>query len=118
MGVLWGTWHFPLFSASARASAPVPGPLFMAVLLFSWLLPYRVLMVWVYDHTKSLLLSILMHVPIVIAQFVLFPATSTSAQIVSQNLAFTAALWTLVAVVFAISRGSLKARPNTGKLPV
>jgi uncharacterized protein len=117
MGLLWGAWHFPLFSASARASTSMPPALFMAVLLFSWLLPYRVLMVWVYDHTRSLLLGILMHVPIVVAQFVLFPAASTSAQITAQNLVFTAMLWGTVAVVYAASRGALEARPNTGKLP-
>ena len=117
MGLLWGVWRFPIFSASARDSTSLPPALFMAVLLFSWLLPYRVLMVWVYDHTKSLLLSILMHVPLIVGQFVLWPSDSTSAQIVSGTLVFTATLWALVVLVFAVGRGSLKARPNTGKLP-
>jgi hypothetical protein len=31
---------------------------------FSFLLPYRVLMVWVYDRTRSLLVVILMHAPV------------------------------------------------------
>ena len=112
MGLLWGVWHFPIFSASARDSTSLPPALFMAVLLFSWLLPYRVLMVWVYDHTKSLLLSILMHVPLIVGQFVLWPSDSTSAQIVSGTLVFTATLWALVVLVFAVGRGSLKARPG------
>jgi membrane protease YdiL (CAAX protease family) len=118
MGLLWGVWHFPIFSASARASTSVPPALFLAILLFTWLLPYRVLIVWVYDHTKSLLLSILMHVPIVVGQFVLWPSDSTSGQIVFGTLVFTATLWVLVMVVFAVSRGSLKARSNTDKLPI
>jgi len=112
MGLLWGVWRFPIFSASARDSTSLPPALFMAVLLFSWLLPYRVLMVWVYDHTKSLLLSILMHVPLIVGQFVLWPSDSTSAQIVSGTLVFTATLWALVVLVFAVGRGSLKARPG------
>jgi uncharacterized protein len=89
----------------------------MAIILFYWLLPYRVLMVWAYDHTKSLLLSILMHVPIVVGQFVLWPSDATSAQIVFGTLVFTATLWALVVLVFAISSGSLTPRSNTGKLP-
>jgi len=105
MGVLWGAWHFPVFSASARASTSPPPALFMAILLFSWLVPYRALMVWVYDHTQSVLLTILMHVPIVVDQFVLSPAASTSGQITAQNLVFTVLLWGTVAVVYAASRG-------------
>jgi len=33
--------------------------------------------VWVYDHTKSLLVVILMHASLVAAQFLLFPAALT-----------------------------------------
>ena len=56
MGVLWGVWHFPAFSATGRASAPLSPLVFTAALLFTWLIPYRILMVWLYDHTQSLLL--------------------------------------------------------------
>jgi hypothetical protein len=68
MGVLWGAWHFPLFAGSAAASGPVPPALLIAALLFAWLPPYRILMVWVYDHTQSLLLMLLMHLAIVVNQ--------------------------------------------------
>ena len=118
MGLLWGVWHFPIFSASIRAATSVPPALFMVVILFSWLLPYRVLMVWVYDHTRSLLLSILMHVPIVVAQFVLWPSDSTSTQIVIGDLVFTATLWALVVLVFVFDRVQLKARSTTRKLSI
>jgi uncharacterized protein len=117
MGLLWGVWHFPIFSASAGSSGAIQPAIYLAVLLFSWLIPYRVLMVWVYDHTKSLLLSILMHVLLIVDQFVLWPSDSTSAQIASGTLVFTGTLWALVVVVFAVSRWWLKARPNTRKLP-
>jgi membrane protease YdiL (CAAX protease family) len=118
MGLLWGAWHFPIFSASARASTSITPVTFMLVLYFSWLVPYRVLMVWVYDHTQSLLLSILMHVPIVTAQFVLWPSGATSAQIANGDLVFTGMLWGLVVVVLAVSRGALEAQPNIGTLRV
>ena len=60
----------PGFSWAAFASQTVPPILYLAVLLFAWLPPYRVLMVWVYDRTESLLLVILMHTLITAAQFI------------------------------------------------
>lgn len=49
MGLLWGAWHFPLFAGSAGSSGELPPALFLAAMLFSWLVPYRVLMVRLYD---------------------------------------------------------------------
>jgi hypothetical protein len=77
VGLLWGAWHFPLFSGSASSSGAIPQALYLSVLLFSWLPPYRVLMMWVHDHTKSLLVLILMHVPIDVGGLVVIsPAMS------------------------------------------
>ena len=50
----------------------------MAAMLFSWLLPYRVLIVWVYDRTHSLLVAVLMHMQIVIGQLVVFRGSRDS----------------------------------------
>jgi len=83
-------WHFPLFAGS------VPSPLYLAVLLFSWLPPYRVLMVWVYDHTRSLLVAMLMHAMIVFGSLVLIPTTPSEIP-VTFDLVFAAELWLLVA---------------------
>jgi uncharacterized protein len=110
VGLLWGGWHLPLFAASARSSATIPPALYLAVLLFSWLPPYRVLMVWVYDRTKSLLVAITMHIPIVLTSVVLAPAT-TPKVIVTYDLVFASALWVLVAVVGI--RGGLNERAET-----
>jgi membrane protease YdiL (CAAX protease family) len=100
MGLLWGVWHFPLFAASAR-SAPIAPPLYLCVILFSWLPPYRVLMVWLYDRTESVLLAILMHVPIVLASTMLGPTSPNI--VVSYDLAFGSALWIVVAIIAVIS---------------
>ena len=97
VGLLWGVWHFPLFAGS------VPSPLYLAVLLFSWLPPYRVLMVWVYDHTRSLLVAMLMHVMIVFGSLVLIPTTPSEVG-VTFDLVFAAELWLLVAAVAFIKR--------------
>src|SRR5215217_1513745 len=67
VGVLWGAWHL-LFNdiwASVATSGELSPPLFALVwgltFLAGQLVAYRVLMVWVYDRTGSLLLAILMH---------------------------------------------------------
>jgi len=94
VGVLWGAWHFPLFSGSTNSSGAFPPALFLGVLLFSWLPPYRVLMVWVYDHSKSVLVAMLMHLPIIVGSFV-----TAGVPPVIYDLIFAASLWVIAAVV-------------------
>jgi membrane protease YdiL (CAAX protease family) len=68
VGLLWGVWHVPFFAQTA--SGPVPPALNAAAIVFFWLLPYRVLMVWVYDHTQSVPMAMLMHVSLTVYTFV------------------------------------------------
>ena len=112
MGVMWGVWHFPAFSAAGRLSAPLSPLVFTVALLFTWLIPYRILMVWLYDHTQSVLLAIIMHVPIVVEKFVLFPPDAPSTFTAAGNLIYAAALWVVVGVIWLASRGRLEARRN------
>ena len=109
MGVLWGVWHFPAFSATGRDSGSLSPLVFTLALLFTWLIPYRILMVWLYDHTQSLLLCILMHVPIVVEKFVLYPPDSSSTFTATGNVIDAVALWLVVAVIFVVSRARLLA---------
>jgi len=51
VGVLWGAWHLPLFAGSAAPSGEIPPALFLAVMLFGWLVPYRVRPAWQRDRT-------------------------------------------------------------------
>jgi membrane protease YdiL (CAAX protease family) len=112
VGLLWGVWHFPLFAGSAFSSATVPPTLYLAVLLFSWLLPYRVLMVWVYDRTESLLVAMLMHVTITAnASFILRTPALSEVQAVISLLVWAAVLWVFVAVVAVATRGQLSQQP-------
>jgi membrane protease YdiL (CAAX protease family) len=107
MGLLWGTWHLPLFAASAASSGGIPPALFMAAMLFAWLPPYRVLMVWVYDRTGSLLLAMLMHMPIVVSQYVLNPEAISAEQMFMSLIATGAALWLVVGVVALANGGRI-----------
>jgi membrane protease YdiL (CAAX protease family) len=51
VGVVWGAWHFLLFWESDTFSGVLPLALLL-VRLFTWIVAFRVLMVWVYDHTE------------------------------------------------------------------
>ena len=110
VGLLWGLWHLPLFAGSASNSKDIPPALYLAVLLFSWLPPYRVLMVWVYDRTKSLLVIMLMHTPIVVGSFVLTTPAMLGAPVATYDLVFAAALWMVLAAVAVANGGHLESR--------
>ena len=117
MGVPWGVWHFPLFAGSAASSGEIPPALFMAAMLFSWLLPYRVLMVWVYDRTQSLLLAMLMHMPIVVSQFVLNPEAISGEQMFMSLIATGVALWLVVGAVALANRGHITQDQEVQRAP-
>lgn len=110
VGILWGLWHFPLFSGSASSSGGLPPALYLSVLLFSFLPAFRVLMVWVYDRTESLLVAILMHASLT-ASILILPPQATAAQVVTYDLVFAAALWIFIAAVAVANGGQLSRQP-------
>jgi CAAX protease family protein len=119
MGILWAAWHLLQGSWTASAAAgPVPPALFVTVgFLTSYLLPYRVLMVWVYDRTNSLLLAVLMHASLIVSSistFGLTPPAITGLPFLTLFLVFTIAEWVVVAVVALLSRDGLRRRPLAG----
>ena len=95
VGVVWGAWHFPPFWKGDTFSAALPLMLLLGQ-LFSWLPPYRILMVWVYDRTESLLLSVLMHASLMGSLNALVPADLTGMTLLTWILAWAAALWLIV----------------------
>jgi membrane protease YdiL (CAAX protease family) len=110
MGILWGAWHFPLFAGERDPAGAVPAAVLVGVLLFAWLPPYRVLMVWVYDRTESLLLAYLMHVPISTTAFILASDSPPGTATVTKVLVWGAVFWLIVAVVAWVNRGHLARR--------
>jgi uncharacterized protein len=110
VGVLWGVWHLPLFLGSGSTSGTLPPAIYLAVLLFSFLTTYRVLMVWVYNRTGSLFLAMLMHAPLAACQLILIPSAISGVQIVIFDLLFAAELWVFVAVIAVANGGKLESR--------
>lgn len=103
VGVIWGLWHYPLFSGG-DASGSVPPVLFIPVLLFSHLPAFRVLMVWVYDRTGSLLAALLMHGGLTASTLVFQPRGSSGIYVLVHNLVLAAVLWIVIAVVLRKGR--------------
>lgn len=116
VGVLWGAWHFVSnIWASGTSSGPIPLALFLSALLFSFLPPFRVLLVWVYVQTESLLIAVLMHASLVTFWLSFTPPGITGPSLVIWYLAWAALLWALVAAISVISRS--KYRTNDGAGP-
>ena len=92
-----------------------PPALYEAILLFPWLPPFRVLMVWVYNHTKSLFVLMVLHMPIVVCQIIFRPEKISGAALCTQFILFSCALWAVAAVVLKIQT---LPRLVEGNLPV
>jgi len=105
IGLPWGAWHFPLFSGSDSVSGTIPSTLYIAVLLFSFLVPFRIMMVWLYDRTRSVLVVMLMHAPLAAGQLIFLPEAMSRESAVTFDLVFGAALWAIVAAIHVASRG-------------
>ncbi len=109
VGFLWGAWHFFVyFWGSGDSSGAFSLTLFLpTVPVFVGILPaFRVLMVWVYERTGSLLVAILMHASLTASTQILMPyATGVFSLIYS--LVLTAALWAVVAAVGVANGGEL-----------
>jgi membrane protease YdiL (CAAX protease family) len=103
VGLLWGAWHFPLFSGGDLSGA-LPQALLLPVQLFSFLPAYRVLMVWVYDRTGSLLVAMVMHASLTASTLILQPLDVAGMRALTYDLVLAAALWLIAAVAMANGR--------------
>lgn len=98
LGVLWGSWHL---LAGFVFSVPGGEVLWFAEALVYWvgaLTAYRVLMTWVYSHTRSVLIAQLMHLCFTGAFITLEPALAQPLALV-YRLVVALALWVLVALL-------------------
>ena len=104
VGFVWGAWHFLPFWKSDTFSAAFPLFLLLGQ-LFSWLPPYRILMVWVYDRTDSLLVTVLMHASLMASLNFLVPAELSGTTLLTWILSWAVALWFVVAVGVMVKNG-------------
>jgi membrane protease YdiL (CAAX protease family) len=98
VGLLWGAWHLLVNLEADTFAGALPLALLFAR-LFTWLPAYRILMVWVYDHTQSQLVVTLMHISLVATTGILDPVL-TGQNLLIFLLAKAALFWIFVALVF------------------
>ena len=113
MGLLHGVWHFLIaFWTGASFSGGQWTSYVLGIFAFylGALPAYRVLMVWVYDRTASLLVAMLMHASLSASTLILQPPL-TGAPFLTWNLALTATLWVVVAAVASGNRGQVSQQP-------
>jgi uncharacterized protein len=112
MGVLWGAYHFSVIYWSGNPTGALALGLLLPAQLFAWLPPFRVLMVWMYDHTHSLLLAMLMHASATASMLILQPFGISGVMLLVYVLGLGVAYWAIVGVVGVATRGRL-ARPRS-----
>lgn len=115
VGILWGAWHYiTAVFGSGTPSGEFSLALFLPPMFFYvGVLPaYRMLMVWVYDRTESLLLGMLMHLSLTGNVFFIFmPEGIGGEPLMIWYLAMTAVLWVLVAAVAIFNGMQLASQP-------
>ena len=97
IGIVWGAWHFILFWEEDSFSINLAFFLLLAR-LFSWLPAYRILMVWIFERTKSLFIIILMHASLVISLATIDPIISNK-ELLIYILIRAVILWIIVAIL-------------------
>jgi membrane protease YdiL (CAAX protease family) len=114
VGLVWGAWHFlAIFWGSANAVGSVPMPIYLLVALFSFLVPYRILMTWVYQRTHSTLIGILMHASLT-SSMLIMGAPVSGRDLLTYDLAFGAVLWIAVGMVVVMTSRALPLRSRPG----
>jgi pimeloyl-ACP methyl ester carboxylesterase/membrane protease YdiL (CAAX protease family) len=111
VGLLWGIWHFlqQVFVGGTYAGG-IPLPAFLVLSVFAGvanLTAYRILMVWVYDRTASLIVTTLMHGMLTASTIFWFTPIATGVLFLANIWLAAAAMWLLVGAV-ALFDGWLK----------
>ena len=110
VGVLWGAWHLIVY---IWVSGTIVGTLALAGYLadaFLFLVLFRVLMVWVYDHTESLLVAMIMHGSLTASARILFPPGMAGARLLTFDLVWVTALCVVIAAIAIADRLQLSRR--------
>lgn len=116
VGFFFAAWNFLVVFWSGAYFGTLSPALFLPVALFTWLPTYRVLMVWVYERTRSLLVAILMSASLVAFWTSLTPQAALAGMpLAIFYIVLTAALWIVIAVVLS---WQTPPRPKPGVPPV
>jgi membrane protease YdiL (CAAX protease family) len=100
LGLAWALWHALVDFRQTFNAQGVHWLLEFALLYLAALTAYRLLMTWVYVHTQSLLLAVLMHASYTGWLLAVYPATSFRQGLAWQGV-FAGLLWVAVTLTYA-----------------
>jgi membrane protease YdiL (CAAX protease family) len=109
VGVVWGAWHLltNVFWVAGATSGNLPLSIFVPAsvigMLVGYLAAFRVLMVWLYEGTGSVLLAMVMHASLTASVLILDPAGLTGTALLTYAFALASVVWAAAALVFARS---------------
>jgi membrane protease YdiL (CAAX protease family) len=113
-GILWGAWHLlsNVLWAASVTSGTLPVALVATVngilMVIGQLAAYRVLMVWVLDGSRSLLVAMLMHASLTASTFILGPVSPTGMTLLVYGAGMAVAMWLVVAALALVSARSTR----------
>lgn len=117
VGVLWGAWHFlQILWVSDTYSGSVSPTLFFLLYILSsiaGLTAYRILLVWIYDRTGSLLMTTIMHASLTACNVFIFRPEATGESFLIYGWAMAAVFWIIIAAVAVAQKGELSQQPIT-----
>jgi membrane protease YdiL (CAAX protease family) len=104
VGICWSAWHLlPNIWSIRAASGQLAVSLYLVAtalgVFVGYLTAFRVLMVWVYEHTESVFVAILMHASFTASLLILNPVGLSGSHLVVYSFALAAAVWVVVAAV-------------------
>jgi membrane protease YdiL (CAAX protease family) len=102
VGFWWAVWHLLPAYWFGSAGGVFTTPLAMvsyALDPFLFLMAYRMLMVWAYDHTESLLLGMVMHASLTTATRLFAPEGIAGLSLITSDLLWAAIVWLIVLVI-------------------
>ncbi|UCD84529.1 MAG: CPBP family intramembrane metalloprotease [Deltaproteobacteria bacterium] len=105
VGIIWGAWHIMANDiwAIKTYSGELPTVLYAVLSGLSFLIgqlpPFRVMMVWAYERTGSLLLMMIMHFSLTACSITFAPTAMSGWQVFIYSLAVAAVFW-VIALVF------------------
>jgi len=98
VGIVWGVWHILPETLGATAYGLLPYLAVQLVAVIVGLTGFRILMVWIYDRTGSVLIGILMHAGLTASLLLLQPLV-TGMSLMTVGLILDAVPWLIVAIV-------------------
>ena len=104
VGVWWSAWHLlPNIWSSGAASGDLAMPVYLiataAGIFVGYLTAFRILMVWVYEHTASVFVAMLMHLSFTASLLMLNPLGLAGTRLQVYSFVLAAAVWIVVGMV-------------------